>query len=79
VQTDDDFGQDDSPFAHVPMPGAGPSPLQEGTFTYDKLIASAGYGSLRGGRSRGRTVLLWVVGLLMLAGVLIPLVLSFVR
>jgi hypothetical protein len=78
METDDDINENDSPFAHVPMSGAGPSPLQEGTFTYDKLIASAGYASMRG-QSRGRTVLFWVVGLLMLVAVLVPLILALVR
>jgi len=37
----------DSPFAHVPASDAGPGPLQEGPFTYEKMVASTGRATVR--------------------------------
>ena len=38
----------DSPFAHVPSSNAGPRPLQEGPFTYERMVGSTGSGSVKG-------------------------------
>jgi hypothetical protein len=76
METDAD--ENDSPFAHVPMPGAGPSPLQEGPLTYEKLVASSGRGSLRG-LSRSRVVALWIVIVIVIGSILALLVASLVR
>jgi hypothetical protein len=68
--------ENDSPFAHVPMPGAGPSPLQEGPFTYEKMVTSAGRGSTRG-LSRWRAVVIvtaaGAIAIALLVGLLLTL------
>ncbi len=38
----------DSPFARVPAANAGPGPLQAGPFTYERMVASTGRGSVDG-------------------------------
>lgn len=38
----------ESPFAHVPSSNAGPGPLQDGPFTYERMVASTGSGSVEG-------------------------------
>jgi hypothetical protein len=38
---------DETPFAPVPAPGAGPLPTQVGPFTYDKVAASIGRSGFR--------------------------------
>jgi hypothetical protein len=52
-------GEFDSPFAHVPASDAGPSPLQEGPFTYERLAQSSGRATLAG--TRGARVGVFVV------------------
>lgn len=42
-----DASEDETPFAHVPEPGAAPIPAQVGPFTYDKVAASIGRGGFR--------------------------------
>jgi hypothetical protein len=49
-------GDNDTPFAHVPEPGAGPIPAQEGPFTWDKVAASAGSGGYGAHRMSGGTL-----------------------
>jgi hypothetical protein len=64
---------DDSPFAHVPASGAGPGPLQEGPFTYERLVASTGRGTVRdssGWRRVVGLVAIGVVGIVLAAGIL---------
>jgi hypothetical protein len=46
----------DSPFAHVPAAGAGPSPMQDGPTTFSQLEAGAGRVNLRDVSSRRRIV-----------------------
>ena len=70
---DDEF---DSPFAHVPAPNAGPSPLQEGPFTYERLAQSSGRGSLIGA-GRARLIVFAVVLVVVLFGVISVLVIRF--
>ena len=69
---DDEF---DSPFAHVPEPGAGPTPMQTGPFTYDRMLASTGRASLRSA-SPSRRAAGWVVIAVALAVVLAGLLLG---
>jgi hypothetical protein len=38
----------DSPFARVPSSNAGPRPLQDGPFTYERMVTSTGIGSVEG-------------------------------
>lgn len=42
-RVEDEF---ESPFAHVPSPAAGPAPLQDGPFTYERLVNSTGRANL---------------------------------
>src|SRR6266700_8445185 len=51
-----DPDDNDSPFAHVPAQDAGPGPLQDGPFTYEKLVASTGRGTIRVGSGWWRVV-----------------------
>jgi hypothetical protein len=67
--SDDDAN--DSPFAHVPMANAGPSPMQEGPTTYGRMVAATGRVNLSGSSPRRRLVVRVVIG-----GVLAILVLS---
>jgi hypothetical protein len=78
VSARDTDSVDDSPFAHVPMPGAGPSGLQEGPFTFDKMVASAGRASTRG-LSGWRVRLLLVAAGVVAASVLLGLIFTFIR
>lgn len=73
-----DGNDDDSPFAHVPMAGAGPSPLQEGSLTYEKMVASTGRGSLRG-LSRSRVVALRALMVIVLGTIFALIIASLVR
>lgn len=69
-----DADDNDSPFAHVPTQDAGPGPLQDGPFTYEKLVASTGRGTIRLG-SRWRRVVgfvaIGVVGIVLVASILL--------
>jgi len=65
---------DDSPFAHVPAPGAGPGPLQDGPFTYEKLVASTGRGTIHGVRGWRRWVgfaAIAVIGIVLVMAILL--------
>jgi hypothetical protein len=65
---------DESPFAHVPAQDAGPGPLQDGPFTYDKLIASTGRGTIRIGSGWRRVVgfvAIGVVGIVLVAAIVL--------
>ena len=69
--------ENDSPFAHVPTPGAGPGPLQEGPFTYERLVASTGRANLRGGSKWRKTVgvsAVAVVVLVIVGSILVALI-----
>jgi hypothetical protein len=62
----------DSPFSHVPASGAGPGPLQDGPFTYERLVRSTGRANLSGaplGRSIALGAAIGVTVGAMLAGV----------
>jgi hypothetical protein len=63
---------DDSPFAHVPASEAGPAPLQDGYFTYDKLVESTGRGTVydaSGARKLIGIIAMVLVALALLASV----------
>jgi len=62
---DDEF---DSPFSHVPVSGAGPVPMQEGPFTYEKVVASTGSGGYAARAPRWVQVALIVVAAVLLLG-----------
>jgi hypothetical protein len=70
---DDDF---DSPFAHVPEAGAGPTPMQTGPFTYERMLASTGRASL-GSASPTWRVTGWLVIAVALAIVFAGLLVGF--
>jgi hypothetical protein len=70
-----DASDDETPFAHVPVPEAGPIPMQEGPFTWDKVAASIGRGSTRGTSPGAGAVVL----LVLLAGVLVVLAALILR
>jgi hypothetical protein len=56
--------ENETPFAHVPAPEAGPIPSQVGPFTWDKVAASTGMSGYGGGRMSR-----WMLALLVLLGV----------
>jgi hypothetical protein len=64
--TVDPADDNDSPFAHLPMPGVGPGPLQDGPFTYERLVASTGRANLRDGSKWGKTLGITAVAVVVL-------------
>jgi hypothetical protein len=69
---------DDSPFAHVPAPDAGPSPLQDGPLTYEKVVASAGRASVYRTSGWRRTFGVFI-GLVVVAVVLLGILVALLR
>ena len=67
VVVDDEF---DSPFAHVPSSDAGPNPLQEGPFTYGKLVESTPQGPYSRKWRVAAIVFFAIVAIGMLAGLI---------
>ncbi len=59
----------DSPFGRVPPPGAGPSRLQDGPFTYEALAQSAGRANLRTAPRWQAWILGVVLGVMLAGGV----------
>jgi hypothetical protein len=74
-----DASDDETPFAHVPVPEAGPIPAQEGPFTYEKLNASIGRGGvLRPGKLPVMTVLVVLMTMLVILAAVWVLLRAFI-
>ena len=60
--------------AHVPAQDAGPTPLQVGPFTYERLVQSAGRATLRGPGKAKTGVFVLLVGIVVFGAVAVVIV-----